>query len=70
MVRDDVGRDPRSVPVTLFNASEEADDLARYCDMRVARVVAMLLSEPSDKILQQAAFSGYTIWSDVRRECR
>jgi probable F420-dependent oxidoreductase len=47
----DAGRDPQSLPITLFNPAEDADQLARYRDMGVARVVVMLLSEPSDKIL-------------------
>jgi alkanesulfonate monooxygenase SsuD/methylene tetrahydromethanopterin reductase-like flavin-dependent oxidoreductase (luciferase family) len=47
----DAGRDPQSVPVTLFNPAEEAGELARYRDMGVARVVVMLLSEERDKIL-------------------
>jgi probable F420-dependent oxidoreductase len=47
----DAGRDPQSLPITLFNPTEDADELARYRDVGVARVVVMLLSEPSDKIL-------------------
>src|SRR6266849_1885508 len=47
----DAGRDPQTLPVTLFNPAEDADQLARYRDMGIARVVVMLRSEPSDKIL-------------------
>jgi probable F420-dependent oxidoreductase len=47
----DAGRDPQSLPITLFNPVEDADRLARYREMGVARVVIMLLSEPRDKIL-------------------
>jgi probable F420-dependent oxidoreductase len=47
----DAGRDPQSLPITLFNPAEDADQLARYRDVGVARVVVMLLSEPSDQIL-------------------
>ncbi len=47
----DAGRDPQSLPITVFNPPEDADELARYRDMGVARVVIMLLSEPSDAIL-------------------
>jgi len=47
----DAGRDPQSLSITLFNPAEDADQLARYRDKGVARVVVMLLSEPSDKIL-------------------
>ena len=47
----DAGRDPQSLPITLFNPVEDANQLARYREMGVARVVIMLLSEPRDKIL-------------------
>ena len=47
----DAGRDPETLPVTLFNPAEDAGELARYRDMGIARVVVMLLSETSDKIL-------------------
>jgi len=47
----DAGRDPQSLPITLFNPAEDAGELARYSEMGVARVVVMLLSETSDKIL-------------------
>ena len=47
----EAGRAPQSVPVTLFNPAEDADELARHRDMGIARVVPMLLSEPRDKIL-------------------
>jgi probable F420-dependent oxidoreductase len=47
----EAGRDPQSLPVTLFGAAEDADRLARYRDLRIARVVVMLPSEAGDKIL-------------------
>jgi hypothetical protein len=47
----DAGRDPQSLPVTLFNPAEDAGELAQYRDMGIARVVVMLLSEGRDKIL-------------------
>ena len=47
----DAGRDPETLPVTLFNPAEDEGELARYRDMGVARVVPMLLSEERDKIL-------------------
>jgi alkanesulfonate monooxygenase SsuD/methylene tetrahydromethanopterin reductase-like flavin-dependent oxidoreductase (luciferase family) len=47
----DAGRDPETLPVTLFNPAEDQGELARYRDMGVARVVPMLLSEVRDKIL-------------------
>ncbi|MBV8407677.1 MAG: LLM class F420-dependent oxidoreductase [Alphaproteobacteria bacterium] len=47
----EAGRDPQSVPVTLFNPAEDEVELARYRDMGIARVVVMLLSEPRDTML-------------------
>ena len=47
----EAGRDPQSVPVTLFGAIEDADRLARYRDKGIARVVVMLPSANSDAIL-------------------
>jgi probable F420-dependent oxidoreductase len=47
----EAGRDPRSVPVTLFGVSEDADRLARYRDKGIARVVVMLPSAKSDTML-------------------
>jgi len=45
------GRNPASLPITLFGASEDAGLLERYRDMGVARVVAGLPPEPADKTL-------------------
>jgi probable F420-dependent oxidoreductase len=47
----EAGREPQSVPVTLFGAMEDADRLARYRDKGIARVVVMLPSGNSDTIL-------------------
>ncbi len=47
----EAGRDPRSVPVTLFGAIEDADQLARYRDQGIVRMVVMLPSGQSDRIL-------------------
>ena len=47
----EAGRDPASLPITLFGAVEDADLLRRYRDMGVARVVASLPAEPADKTL-------------------
>jgi probable F420-dependent oxidoreductase len=47
----EAGRDPHSVPVTLFGATEDADRLARYHDLGIVRVVVMLPSAKSDQIL-------------------
>jgi hypothetical protein len=48
------GRDPETVPVTLFNPGEDEGELARDRDMGVARVVVMLLSEEREKILRSS----------------
>lgn len=47
----EAGRDPQSVPVTLFGVPEDAGQLARYRDKAIARVVVMLPSAKSDTIL-------------------
>ena len=47
----EAGRDPQSVPVTLFGATEDADRLAYYRDQGIARVVVMLPSAKGDEIL-------------------
>ena len=47
----EAGRDPRSVPITLFGATEDADRLAHYRDLGIARVVVMLPSARSEEIL-------------------
>jgi probable F420-dependent oxidoreductase len=47
----DAGRDPQSLPVTMFNPPDDAGELARWRDIGIARVVVMLLSEEKDKIL-------------------
>jgi probable F420-dependent oxidoreductase len=47
----EAGRDPQSVPVTLFGTAENADRLARYRDKGIVRVVVMLPSGKSDTIL-------------------
>ena len=47
----EAGRDPASLPITLFGAAADADLLGRYRDMDVARVVVSLPPEPADKTL-------------------
>jgi probable F420-dependent oxidoreductase len=47
----EAGRDPQSVPVTLFGVPEDADRLTRYRDEGIARVVVMLPSAKSDAML-------------------
>ena len=45
------GRDPATVPITLFGGTEDLDLLKRYRDMGVERVVTTLPPEPADKTL-------------------
>jgi probable F420-dependent oxidoreductase len=45
------GRDPVTLPVTLFNPAEDAEALERYRERGIARVVVMLPSAPRDRIL-------------------
>jgi probable F420-dependent oxidoreductase len=45
----EAGRNPDSLPITLFGGTEDADLLERYRDMGVARVVVTLPPEPADK---------------------
>jgi probable F420-dependent oxidoreductase len=47
----EAGRDPNSLPVTLFNPAEDADQLKRLGDIGVVRVVVMLRSAPRAEIL-------------------
>jgi probable F420-dependent oxidoreductase len=46
----DVGRDPETVPVTVFGADEDADRLRRWRDRGVARVVVSLPSSGPEEI--------------------
>jgi alkanesulfonate monooxygenase SsuD/methylene tetrahydromethanopterin reductase-like flavin-dependent oxidoreductase (luciferase family) len=47
----EAGRNPQSVPLTLFGITEDADQLARYRDEGIARAVVMLPSARSNTIL-------------------
>jgi probable F420-dependent oxidoreductase len=47
----EAGRDPASVPVTIFGAVESLDRLLRYRDLGVARAVVSLPSAQTDEIL-------------------
>jgi hypothetical protein len=47
----DSGRDRGSLEVTMFGLGEDTDKLKRYADLGVARVVAGLPAEKSDKVL-------------------
>jgi len=45
------GRDAASLPVTLFNPPEDADQMKRWRDRGIARAVVMLRTAPSSEIL-------------------
>src|SRR5437899_2096990 len=47
----EAGRDPATIPVTIFGASENLDRLKRYRDQGIARVVVSLPSANRDEIL-------------------
>jgi probable F420-dependent oxidoreductase len=47
----EAGRDPASLPVTLFGAPADAARVARYRDLGLARMVVALPSEKRDRIL-------------------
>jgi probable F420-dependent oxidoreductase len=45
------GRDPASVPVSIFGAPEDADRLKRYRDQGIVRAIVALASAKADEIL-------------------
>ena len=45
------GRDPSACPITMFNAPDDHDTLARYRDAGVQRVVVSLPAEGDDNAL-------------------
>ena len=47
----EAGRDPASLPISIFGAPESLDRLKRYRDQGIARVVATLPSAKADEIL-------------------
>jgi len=47
----EAGRDPASLPVTIFHAPENLDTLKRYRDLGVARALVGLPSAASDEII-------------------
>jgi probable F420-dependent oxidoreductase len=47
----EAGRDPASLPVTLFRVAEDLDRLRRYRDLGVARVVITVPAAKRDEIL-------------------
>jgi probable F420-dependent oxidoreductase len=47
----EAGRDPATVPITVWGIGEDIDRLHRYRDQGVARVVISLPAEPAEKTL-------------------
>jgi probable F420-dependent oxidoreductase len=47
----EAGRDPGSVPVTVWGVGEDLDRLKRHRDLRIARVVVSLPSAPAGEVL-------------------
>ena len=47
----EAGREPRSLPITVFGVAEDADLVARYRDAGVARVVFNLQPAGPDEVL-------------------
>jgi alkanesulfonate monooxygenase SsuD/methylene tetrahydromethanopterin reductase-like flavin-dependent oxidoreductase (luciferase family) len=56
----EAGRDPASVPVTIFGTPEHLDRLQRYRDLGIARVVVSLPSAQADEILPHSRSLGGT----------
>jgi len=47
----EIGRDPATVPITVWGIGEDIDRLRRYRDQGVTRVVISLPAEPAEKTL-------------------
>ena len=47
----EAGRDPATIPLSLFAVPEDADTLKRYRDLDISRVVVSLASDDAGKIL-------------------
>jgi probable F420-dependent oxidoreductase len=61
----DAGRDPATVPVSIFGAPEDLDRLKRYRDQGIARVVVTLPSAKTDEILP-----ALDRWAELIRQTR
>jgi hypothetical protein len=49
----EAGRGPDELPVTIWGPADDIDQLKRYRDIGVARVVVSLQSEQADKVLPE-----------------
>jgi len=59
----EAGRDPRSLPLTLFAVPDKLEALQRYRDLGIARAIVYLPSETDDKILPML-----DRWADLIRQ--
>jgi len=50
----EAGRDPASIAITVWHSRKDPDQIRRYADMGVERVVFALESEQADKVLPAA----------------
>ena len=48
---EEVGRDPKSLPVTFGGAPEDPNKLKRYCDLGVVRVNFAVPPAKADEVL-------------------
>ncbi len=48
---EESGRDPATLPISMFSAKDDLDTLKRFRDLGVARVTVSLPSAPSDQVL-------------------
>ncbi len=48
---EESGRDPATLPISMFSAKDDLDVLKRFRDLGVARVTVSLPSAPSDQVL-------------------
>jgi len=47
----EAGREPATVPITIFGSPENLDRVKRYRDQGITRVVTMLPSAPDAEVL-------------------
>ena len=59
----EAGRDPATVPVTVWGVPEDQDRLRRHRDAGIARVVVSLNSAPANEILR-----GLDRWAELIRQ--
>jgi probable F420-dependent oxidoreductase len=60
----EAGRDPAGIPISVFGAPEDPDEIRRFRDLGVARIVVSLESAKEDKILPVL-----DRWAELIRRC-